>query len=133
VITLYKYIFCKAYNFCIRAFKEKEFPWAFASGMVTLCIVTSIVILLEVMEYMVLPYRINIYASYHGYLAVALWILIQIYITRKKKYLRILEECKNIPLKKQKILRSLSIAYLLLLFIGFFGLGYLIREYNINH
>jgi len=133
MIMLYKYIFCKSYYFCIRFFKEKEFPWAFASGIITFCAVTSLVVFLEAVEYILLPNKINIYSTYHGFFAVALWVFIQIYVTRNKRYLKILETCKNIPIERQKILGFVSIVYILILFIGFFGLGYLIREYNLSH
>lgn len=59
----------------------------FASAIVTLCFITTIVILLEIVEYMMLPNRVNVYAGYHGYFALALWILIQIYVTRNKRRL----------------------------------------------
>lgn len=132
-MILYKYIFCKAYYFCIRVFKEKEFPWAFASGIVTLCLVTNIVVLLEIVEYAMLPDGINIYAPYHGYFAVALWILIQLYVTRDKRYIKILESCKSLSAKKRQMLRYISIVYVIVLVIGFFWLGYLLREYNLGH
>jgi hypothetical protein len=133
MIMLIKFIFFKAYTFCVNVFKEKEFPYAFASGVTTLCIVTSIVILLEIFEYAMLPQPVNIFDNYHGYFALVLWILTIVYVRRDKRYLKILDDCRNLPLAKQKALFIIGAAYMVSLFIGFFLLGYLIRDYNIHH
>jgi hypothetical protein len=132
-MALYKFIFYKAYNFCIRVLKEKEFPWAWASLIITLCLVTSIVVLLEVMEYLMLPKRIDIYGGFHGYFALAAWIIIQIYITRNKRYLKIIEDCENLSTDRRKNLSLVSIIYISILIVSFFGLGALIRDYNLSH
>ncbi len=126
-------MFTKAYFFCINIFKEKEFPQYFASGVVTLTMVTNIVILLELIECILFPIRVNIFGEYHGYFALFSWGLVLLYVNNKKRYLKILEHNSNISEKKKKRLRIISIVYLLFLFVTFFLLGALIREYNINH
>jgi len=133
MIVLYRYIFTKAYFFCINIFKEKEFPQYFASGVVTLAMVTNIVILLELIEYLSFPTRVNIFGEYHGYFALFSWGVVLLYVNNKKRYLKILEHNSNISERKKKRLRIISIVYLLFLFVTFFLLGALIREYNINH
>ncbi len=130
---LYRYIFTKAYFFCINVFKEKEFPQYFASGVLTLVMVTSIVIILELIQYLSFPVRVNILGEYHGYFAVFSWGLILLYVNNKKRYLKILEYNSKISKRKKKKLKVYSIIYLLFLFVAFFLLGALIREYNIQN
>lgn len=130
---IFKFIFYKAYLIAIRIFKEQEFPWAFGSLIVAICIVTSIVIMLELLEYTLLPLRVNMYGSFYGYFAIGFWMLVQIYVTRGKKYQKILRECQDIPEERRKRLGLISIIYIGILIVGFFGLGHLIRDYNINH
>lgn len=133
MVVLYRYIFTKAYFFCINIFNEKEFPQYFASGVVTLAMVTNIIILLELIEYFSFPIRVNIYSEYHGYFALFSWGIVLFYVNYKKRYLKVLEHNRNISVKKKKNLKIISITYLLFLFVAFFLLGALIREYNINH
>lgn len=130
---LYKFIFYKAYYFCIRFLKEKEFPWAWAGITTAIIIVVTIIALLELMEFLSLPKRINIYGEYHGYFSLGIAIITLFYVKHDNRYLRILETCKSMPLKKQKMLSYLSLAYLVVLFIGFFWLGEIIRDFNLNH
>nr|WP_320117915.1 hypothetical protein [uncultured Marinifilum sp.] len=85
---LYRYIFTKAYFFCITVFKEKEFPQYFASGVVTLALVTQIVIILELIEYLSFPTRVNIFGEYHGYFAVFCWGVVLLYINNANPELK---------------------------------------------
>ena len=133
MVMLYNYIFGKAFFFCINFFKEKEFPQYFAAGMVTFAMVTNIYILLSLVEYLMLPDRFNVYGEYYGYFSLATLGVVFFYVNHKKRYKKIIESYKGIPDKKREKLKIYSIIYLLFLFIGFFLLGALIREYNINH
>jgi len=133
MVVLYRYIFTKAYFFCINIFKEKEFPQYFATGMVTLAIITNFYILLSLIEYMMLPIRFNQYGEYYKYFALLVLAIALFYVNNKKRYLKILEYISSISERKKKKLRIISIVYLLFLFVAFFFLGALIREYNINH
>jgi hypothetical protein len=125
---LYKYIFYRAYHFADKVLKEKEFPWAFASIMVTLCIATSIVVVLEIIEYLYLPERINIYGDYHGFFALALCVVILVLVARKGRYLKILQDCERMTLKKRRIIRVISVVYIVCLIVSFFLMAYLIKE-----
>jgi len=133
MVSLYKYIFYKAYFFCSNVLKEKESPQYFASGVVTLALVTNLVIVLEIIEYSFLPNRINIFGNYHGYFAVIFWLLLSFYLNQSKRYVRILNFCKDLKNDTRKNLYRISLIYLLALFIGFFLMGALLREYNINN
>ncbi len=133
MVVLYRYIFTKAYFFCINVFKEKEFPQYFATGMVTLAIITNFYILLSLIEYLMLPVRFNQYGEYYKYFALIVLAFALFYVNNKKRYLKILEHNSDISERKKKKLRIISIVYLLFLFVTFFLLGALIRDYNINH
>lgn len=130
---LHKYIFSKAYYFCINVFKEKEFPQYFATGIVTLIIITFIYILLSLIEYFILPLRFNVYGEYYKYFALVALGIALLYINYKNRYLKIIEYFGEIPDRTKKKLKIYSIIYLLTLFIGFFLIGALLRNYNINH
>lgn len=129
---LYKYIFGKAYYFCIKVFREKEFPQFFATFIVTFAILANIAIILDIVEYILLPIRFKYYEEYYKYFALASYGIALIYIHYKKRYIQIIEFYKEIPPKKRKKLKYQSIIYLALLFIGFFLFSALIREYNIS-
>ncbi|PKQ66639.1 hypothetical protein BZG01_10185 [Labilibaculum manganireducens] len=130
---LYRYIFTKAYFFCITIFKEKEFPQYFATGMLTFAITANFYILLSLIEYLMLPIRFNYYGEYYKYFALVIFAIALLYVNNKKRYLVIIKSCKELPNKRKKKLKVYSIIYLLFLFVSFFLLGALIREYNIVH
>lgn len=131
--TLFQYIFCKAYYFCIRVFKEKEFPWAWAAMATSFILVVTITNLLGLIEVLILPKRINTYVEYHKYFSLGMVILAPIYVKRNNRYMRILEVCKQIPESKRLMLRYVSIVYILILVVGFFWLGEIIRDFNLSH
>lgn len=130
---LYRYIFCKAYYFCIWAFKEKDTPWIWAGMTTSMIIVGTVITLLQLIEVLMLPSRINIYGEYHGYFSLGMAVVIVLYVKQGDRYLNVLETCKKLSEKRRKVLRYISIVYLLILFASFFWSGYLIREYNLSH
>ena len=130
---LFKYIFCKAYYFCIHAFKEREFPWAWAGLTTTMIVVATMLTLLTLFEVLMLPERINTYGEYHKYFSVAMAILGLFYIKYGDRYLRILETFKKLPEKRKKVLGYVSVIYLVILVVSFFWLGEIIREHNLSY
>jgi hypothetical protein len=133
MLKIYKYIFCKAYYICVHVFKEKEFPYFFASTMVSLAIVTTIITLLEVIEFLMLPTRVNTFGEYHGYFSLLMMVIIGVYFYRKKRYEKLLLEHESFSIKMKNKLKILSLIYLLILFFSFFEMGSLLREYKISH
>ena len=127
-MIIYKYIFCKAYYIAIRVFKETEFPWAFGAIVVTLCLVMTILDILQIVRYLMLPKRIDMYDQFHSYIALALCAAIQIYAWRNKKYISILQDCKSISPQKRRILRVVSVIYILIIVVGFLELPGLTRN-----
>ena len=133
VIQFYTYIFYKSYFFCKNVLKEKEFPQIWAGSVVSFLIFTSVLILFEVFEYLMLPQKINIYEEYHKYIAVVFLLISWIFIHIDNMYIKILDYHKTIPIKTQKVFRIISILYYLLIGIGFFLMAELLRGYNIEH
>lgn len=129
---LYKYIFYKAYFLCIKVLREKEFPQYFASVIVTFSIVTNLLLFLELIEYLMLPQKIITYRNYIGYFALIIWGFILFYIHYKNRYLDILKDVEYLSGKSKKRLRNFSLLYLFILVVGFFLLGYLLRN-SITH
>jgi len=80
-----------------------------------------------------LPVRFNQYGEYYKYFALIVLAIALFYVNNKKRYLKILERNSNISERKRKRLRIVSVAYLLFLFVAFFLLSALIRDYNITH
>lgn len=130
---LFKYIFCKAYYFCIWAFKEKDFPWAWAGMTTSFVFVVTIINLLKLLEVLIFPERINIYGEYHKYFSLSMAILALFYVKHGNRYVKILADCKKLPERKRKILRYVSVAYLLILGVSFFLLSEIIRDFNLSH
>lgn len=128
--TFFSFIFCKAYFFCIKVFKEKEFPQFFAAAVVSVSIDTTIIDMIKLYEYLILPKEINIYTEYYGYFSILFWIIVSIYVNRKRKYLEIIEENKKIPNNKKIVLSILSLIYLLIIFVSYFWLGTLYHDYK---
>jgi hypothetical protein len=133
MLTLYSFIFYSAYNFCIRFFREKEFPWIFASGAISMTFMTTIIVMLELIAFLMLPEKINIYGAYHGYISLATFIGTTLYMYQGNRYEKILKKCSELSLRKSKLLRWISIIYFVLLFIGFFLIGSALRQHNIDH
>jgi len=132
-MKLYKYIFYSAYNFCIRVFKEKDFPQFFASGVISMIFVGSIIVILELVEYLMLPTVINTYGKYHGYFSLAMLLIIAFFINHNKNYSIILKDVEAMTTKERRTLSMWSWIYTCVLLISFFYLGYLLREYGMNH
>lgn len=124
---LYNYIFGKAYYFCINVFKEKAFPQYFASGVVTLAFVTNIIVIIELVELIMLPTKINTLGEYHGFFALACFVLILLYVNLKKRHEIIIKRFDD-KLANKRNLKIVSIIYILSLFVVFFLLGGLLRS-----
>ena len=132
MINIYKYIFYKSYFLCIKVLREKEFPQYFAAAIITFAFVTNLLLLLESIEYLILSQTISTYRSYFGYFALIVWVIILFYVHNKNKYLELLKDVESLSNKSKKKLRNFSFIYLLVLVIGFFLLGYLLRESNMD-
>jgi hypothetical protein len=129
---IYKYIFSRAYYFCINVFREKEFPYFFASGVVSMLFVGSIVVALELLKYAMLPIEINIYGKYHGYFSLTMLAVISILLSRNNYYLKILKFYHGRSAKENRSLALWSSVYIIIVLFGFFFIGYLLRDYYMN-
>ncbi len=125
---LYSYIFTKAYFFCINVFKEKEFPQYFAIITVTLIGVTNLYIILSLIEYIMLPDRFIPYDGYFKYFSLASVLTSLAYFNYKERYKAILSYNSELSSLKARRLKTVSIIYVLLLFVGFFTVGALLRN-----
>jgi len=48
-------------------------------------------------------------------------------------WVKIIEDCEQLPKSKRKVLGYISIMYVVVVFVGFFWVGELIRNYNMMH
>ena len=132
-MILFKYIFYKVYFFYVKAFKEKEIPHWFSAGILAVIIVGTLQVLIDFYSYFFNPEIIGIYTSYNKYLVLVLGFSLMYYVSKQKRYLSIIEDCEQLPKSKKKILGYLSILYVVAVFVGFFWVGKLIRDYNMMH
>ena len=116
--TLYKYFFCKAYYFCIKVFKEREFPWFFASGAISMQFFINSIVLWELIQYIIQPSPFKIIREYYGYLSLGGLITTAIYVKNNDRYLNFLNDFKELTIRKKRVLGYISIIYILCLISG---------------
>ena len=132
-MILYKYIFYKVYFFYIKVFKEKEISHWFAAGIIAVIIVGTLQVLVDFYSYFFNLEVIGDYTSYNKYLVLVLGFSLMFYVSKQKRYLKIIEDCEQLPKGKRKVLGYISILYVTAVFVAFFWIGELIRDYNIMH
>ena len=132
-MILFKYIFYKVYFFYIKAFKEKEIPHWFAASVITLIVVANLIIIADLLLYLASPEIIKSINTYYKYLALFVLVGVMFFINSKNRYLKIIEDCEQLPKSKKKVLGYISILYVVAVFVGFFWVSYLIRNYNMIH
>jgi len=130
MITLYKYIFCKAYYFCINVFKEKDFPWFFASGAMSMAFVVNVLVLEGLITITILPNLSDNLGGYYGYFSLFMLVGTAFYMKRGDRYRRVLEDGKKLPVGKRKTLRYVSLIYLIVLGISLIWVSTIIRRYH---
>ena len=54
------------------------------------------------------------------------------YVSKQKRYLKIIDDCEKLPKSKRKVLGYISVLYVVAVFVCFFWLGELIRDYNMH-
>lgn len=129
---LYKYIFYKIYFFYIRVFKEKEIPHWFAASIITLILGANILAVIELVLYIFAPDLIDAIGYYFKYFAIFLLGAVLLYVNFKKRYLKFISEVDKLTSRKRRVLGYISIVYVLLVFVCFFGMSNLIRDYNLQ-
>jgi len=132
-MILFKYIFYKVYFFYIKVFKEKEIPHWFASGILAVILVGTLQVLIDFYSYFFNNELIGIYTSYNKYIVLGLGIFLMYYVSKQKRYLKIIEDCEQLPKNKRRSLGYISVLYVVAIFVGFFWVGELIRNYNMMH
>ena len=133
MMILYKYIFYKVYFFYIKVFKEKEISHWFAASVITLIVVVNIIFFADGLQYLIYPEINKSIDIYYKYFALVILAGIMFFINRKNRYLKIIEDCEQLPKGKRKVLGYISILYVTAVFVAFFWIGELIRDYNIMH
>ena len=112
MITLYKYFFYQAYHFCIKVFKEKEFPWFFASGAVSMPFVLNMIVIWELIEYFIRPSPLEVIGEYYGYFSFSMLIITALVVTHKDNYLKMLSDINESSPKKKRVLKYFSFIYI---------------------
>jgi len=126
---LYKYIFYKVYFFYIRVFKEKEIPHWFASTIVTLILVMNILAVIEVFLYLFQPELIITISEYFKYFSLLILAGVMSYTNMRKRYLSFIKDIDKLPKNKRRSLGYISFLYVLVVFVCFFGMSEIIRDF----
>lgn len=129
---LYKYIFYKVYFFYIKVFKEKEIPHWFAASVVTLIIVVNIIFVADGIQYFIYPEINESIDVYYKYFALVVLAVIMWFVNGNRRYLKIIDDCEQLTKSKRKVLGYISILYIAVVFVGFFWVGELMRNYNMH-
>jgi len=132
-MILFKFIFYKVYFFYVKAFKEKEISYWFAASVITLIVVANLIIIVDLLLYSTSPEIIKSINTYYKYFALAVLAGVMFFINSKNRYLKIIEDCEQLPKSKRNVLGYISILYVTVVFVGFFWVGELIRNYYMMH
>jgi hypothetical protein len=130
MIKLYFYIFAKSYIFCMNIFKEREFPHAFGTTVITLTFASNILIFTGLVEYLFSPTWLNTFESYIPYFALFLWFLLFFVLHYRDNYIIVLGYIEKMSLKFKRRLKYISIIYLLFSFVFLILIGWLLRKVN---
>lgn len=132
MISLISYIFVKSHWVCINIFKEREFPEYFASGIIAVVLVGTIIVFVDVILYQIDPELINIVFGYYKYLSLGSVLFSWLYFGYMKKYVAFLNYFERMSGSKKKLMKIITIIYLIVLLVTFFGMGDIIRDYNLS-
>ena len=128
MVSFYRYIFCKSYHFCINVLHEDEFPYFWATSSVVVLVFTNIISILGFVKYVLYPSGFENYSVSYKYVIIVLLVMSNIYMYRKKRYLKHVDFCNQISSKRAKVYRVLSIFYYLVTTYAFFKSGFLLRS-----
>ena len=93
-----------------------------------MAIVTTIITVLQLIKYLMLPVSLMIYGEYHGYFSLTMLAITVYFLNHNKFYSRILRDDKRMSIKERRILAFWSWGYIAVVVFGFFYLGSLLRE-----
>lgn len=128
MMSFYRYIFCKSYHFCINVFHEDEFPYFWATSSVVVLIFANIISILDIIKYFFYPSGFDNFSGYQKYAIIFLIAIVNIYMYRKNRYLKHIDFCNQITIKRAKVYRVLSIFYYLITTYAFFKSSFLLRS-----
>lgn len=130
--ALFVYIFGKTFFIYEKIYADKDHPQYFSSSMIALLTVLSIAVLTDLIIYPIDPSLITIFYDYYKYAALAILFFMWWFFHPKRRYLKIVEDYKEISDKKKRLLGIVSIVYVLLLLFTFFKMSDLVRAYNLG-
>lgn len=131
MISLYQYIFSKAFYFCISVLREREFPQAFASAVVAMIILVNVYVFVLLGE-ILRPLLFQDVIGSYKYFAPVFLLLSMAFVNDRKRYVKILDTTKELTKERRKRLKFMSFVYLSFLVLAFFGLSAVIRSHNLG-
>jgi hypothetical protein len=128
MMSFYRYIFCKSYHFCINVLNEDEFPYFWATSTVVNLILFNTFSLFDFIKYFFYPYGFDNFSEYQKYVAIVVLAITNIYMYRKKRYLKHIDFCNQVSIRRAKVYRVLSIFYYVITIYAFIKSASLIRS-----
>ncbi|MGQ1908991.1 hypothetical protein ACT3CE_04320 [Marinifilum sp. RC60d5] len=121
-----------------RACKLDEFisgdaaEWTYFYGVIitTLFSTLGIYFIVSVFLYYCYPNYLIAFESFFKYLITIVLFSILFYVRNKKRYIKILKKTAKIPKKEKRLYSILSLLYIIIVVLGEFWIGDLIRNSN---
>ena len=129
----FEFIFYKACRFD-EFISGDSAEWTYFYGViiVSLYITLSLCLILNVLFYFLMPLQLYLLGEYFKIVITIILFLVLMYVRRKKRYIQIMEKCKEFPKKKKYLYWILSFLYLVFLIVFNLWISEYIREYNIT-
>jgi drug/metabolite transporter (DMT)-like permease len=129
---LYKYLFCKLYYIYIEYYGSKDYPYLWASIIMSSIISINISIIFDIIEYNLLPQEFNFYSNNYYYFVTIVLASVLFYNQHNDRYKSFLNFYNSLTRIPKRRLRIISNVYVVLSIVAFFYMGYLIRQYNLK-
>ena len=130
--ALFIYIFGRTFFIYEKIYADKDHPQYFSSSLIALLTVLSLAVITDIIIYPIDPSLITVFYDYYKFLAIAILFFMWWFFHPKKRYLKIVEDYKEISVKKKRLLGILSLVYILVLLVIFFKMSNLVRAYNLG-
>lgn len=131
--SFYKYFYSKLHYIYTDIFCRKDFPYLWASIIISLFISINIAVIFKIIQYNLLPREFNFYSNNHYYISFIILASVLTFNQHKDRYKSFLKCYNSMHKKVKRRLMIISIIYVLLSFFMFFHMGNLLRQYNIDN
>lgn len=116
MMNFFKYVFFKAYYFCIKYLKEKEFPWMFTSVILAMLLSFTLLIILGVLKQFFLI-KFSFSKNVFGLFSLLILLVVAIKVKYKNYYLKIVKDVNKFSLTYRKKMKILFLIYIVIVIV----------------